>query len=110
MSKERIGVEVILTNRYSKWDGIAAAIIDPTTEDGPDIRFYIALGAAEIVQRLLREGLEISKVGLLTYRYSEIPDLIKLRERLAGINPNIKVEWVSEKDDPFVDVEIPPNH
>ena len=110
MNEERIGVEVILTNRYSKWDGIAAAIFDPTTTDDPDIRFYNALGAAGVVQGLLMEGLEISKVGLLTYRYGEIPDLIKLRERLAGINPNIKVELVSEKDDPFIDVEIPPNH
>lgn len=109
MNEEKIGVEVILTNRYSIWDGIAVAITDPINGK-TKYRFYNGIGAVDVVKNLLREGLEIAKVWILSYRYSVAEDHIRLVKGLSKVAPQIKVLSIDEELDPFKGTEIPPNH
>lgn len=109
MNEEKIGVDVILTNRYSICDGIAVAITDPINGK-TKYRFYNGIGAVDVVKNLLQEGLEIAKVWVLSYWYSGTEDHEKLVKGLSNVAPQIKVLLVDEKLDPFKGTEIPPNH
>lgn len=110
MNEQKAGVEVILTNKYSVWDGIAVAILDPVNQSEPEFRFYNGESIIRILERLQKEGLEIVKVGLLTYKYEPLSGYIEAIRKIKSLNPVIKTELISEDSDPFVGVEFPTGH
>lgn len=110
MNEEKAGVIVAMTNRYSIWDGVAVAITDKVNGGDTEFRFYNGKSGIHIIHDLLKEGLEIAKIQLVSYNACVVSDMLTLKEQIHDVAPKIKVESLPYDLDPFKEVEIPKGH
>lgn len=110
MNKERIGVMLTLTDKFSPRGGIAVAIHDPVYEV-TEYEFYSSRPVIEIIKQYLKAGLEIRSIAFYDLRVTTGREDKLLADALsqAGIE-KIPVFYSAHGKQPFADATIPPNH